>query len=115
MRAVMSPVGGLGATRFVDDAHGDIEVAPLDVLIDKPVDFVKIDVEGMEMSVLAGAAGMIARDRPAVYVEVLDTSIPSFMQWVDANRYRVERLFPDKTHCNYLLAPVDRHRLGDSG
>jgi hypothetical protein len=64
------------------------------------------------MEVLAGAAALIARDRPFVYVEVLDASVAVFMAWVDANSYRVEKLFPDKTHCNYFLVPAETSRVG---
>jgi FkbM family methyltransferase len=33
-------------------------------------DFVKIDVEGLELDVLRGMAGVIARRRPALYIEI---------------------------------------------
>ena len=33
---------------------------------------------------------------------------PQFMSWIDANHYRVEKLFPDKTHCNYFVVPAER-------
>lgn len=36
----------------------------------RPVALIKIDVEGMELSVLASAAGLIAADRPVLYLEV---------------------------------------------
>ena len=53
-RLVSSVRGGLGATSLAADPSGEIAVAPLDSMISGPVDFLKIDVEGMEMSVLAG-------------------------------------------------------------
>ncbi len=43
-----------------------------DLSIDRPVRLMKIDVEGMEPDVLRGALGMIARDRPVIFFEVLD-------------------------------------------
>jgi Methyltransferase FkbM domain len=76
----------------------------LDDLIDGPVDFIKIDVEGMEMAVLEGAAGLVARNRPDIYIEVVDEGVAEFMDWTDRNRYHIEKLFPDKTHCNYFLS-----------
>ena len=81
---------------------------PLDSLPLGQVDFIKIDAEGMEMQVLAGAATIIAAQHPILYVEVVDEGVAEFMAWVDRNGYRVEKLFPDKTHCNYLLFPSDR-------
>jgi FkbM family methyltransferase len=105
LRPVLSQTAGLGATHFEVDASGFVPVAPLDELITGRVDFIKIDAEGMEMQVLAGAAGTIAVQHPLLYVEVVDEGVREFMQWVDGNGYRVEKLFPDKTHCNYLLLP----------
>ena len=72
------------------------------------MDLLKIDVEGMEMAVLSGAGATIARHRPALFIEVLDGTIPEFLAWTDLNGYRVEKLFPDKTHSNYFARPVEQ-------
>lgn len=55
-----------------DGAHRDIEVAlrPLDSFKFLDLDFIKIDVEGHEASVIAGAAKSIAASRPAILVEI---------------------------------------------
>jgi FkbM family methyltransferase len=103
---VYSEGGGLGATRFLPDPEGEVTIEQLDALVPGPVDFLKIDVEGMEMEVLAGASRLIAGNRPALFVEVLDAAIPVFLAWADANSYRIEKLFPDKSHCNYFLVPA---------
>jgi len=107
LRAIPSVTAGLGATHFVSDPAGTVPVAPLDKLLAGRIDFMKIDAEGMEMQVLAGAARAIAVQHPMLYVEVVDEGVGEFMRWVDGNGYRVEKLFPDKTHCNYLLLPRD--------
>jgi FkbM family methyltransferase len=105
LRAVPSSTAGLGATHFVPDPSGDVPRRTLDDLVSGPVDLIKIDVEGMEMEALAGASGLIAAQHPHLYVEVVDAKVAEFMRWVDAHGYVVEKLFPDKTHCNYLLTP----------
>lgn len=110
LRPVHSTTAGLGATHYVPDPAGSVGVAPLDKLISGPVDFLKIDVEGMEMEVLSGAGSTIQVHRPTLFIEVLDTSIARFMAWIDNSSYVVEKLFPDKTHCNYLAVPVERSR-----
>jgi FkbM family methyltransferase len=51
---VFSGRGGLGATSLEPDPAGEIGVATLDSMVSGRVDLLKIDVEGMEMSVLAG-------------------------------------------------------------
>jgi FkbM family methyltransferase len=49
----------------------EIRVVPLDSLLGrlKPVSLLKADVEGHELNLLRGAAGLIARDRPILYLE----------------------------------------------
>ena len=42
----------------------------LDDLGLKDVDFIKVDVDGNELAVLRGATGVLARDRPALFVEL---------------------------------------------
>ena len=48
--------------------------------IGKPVAILKIDVEGMECSVLQGAAGLIGKHKPAIYAEA---STPEEMKDID--------------------------------
>jgi FkbM family methyltransferase len=106
-RLVSSERGGLGATSLVPDPAGDIAVDTLDAQITEPVDVLKIDVEGMEMSVLAGAQRVIERSRPLIYIEIANENTLAFSAWLSQAGYRVERIFTDKTHANYLIAPRD--------
>jgi FkbM family methyltransferase len=60
-----------------DELHGhalDVRCVTLDELGLRDVGFVKIDVDGNEAAVLRGAAGLLVRDRPALFVE-LETRI----------------------------------------
>ncbi|MCD7439664.1 FkbM family methyltransferase [Streptomyces lincolnensis] len=55
------------------DIHGralEVPCITLDDLGLTNVDFVKIDVDGSELAVLRGATGILARDRPALFVEL---------------------------------------------
>ncbi|MBL8579468.1 MAG: FkbM family methyltransferase [Mesorhizobium sp.] len=97
--------GGLGATSLMPDPDGEISVAALDSLVSGPVDLLKIDVEGMEMGVLAGSRELIRRFRPLIFVEIANRNTTAFMGWVKSADYRVVRIFTDKGHANYLLAP----------
>ncbi|PAZ17225.1 methyltransferase FkbM [Streptomyces sp. SA15] len=55
------------------DIHGhalDVRCVALDDLGLRNVGFIKVDVDGSELSVLRGATGLLARDRPALFVEL---------------------------------------------
>lgn len=70
--AAMSHVpGNRGASRLVRSG-GDEVVATMrldDLDLHRPVSLIKIDVEGHERDVLAGAAGILTLDRPALLLE----------------------------------------------
>lgn len=52
-----------------------VEAAPLDELVRGRVDFIKIDVEGAEKTVIDGAIGIIERDRPLLEIELRRTNL----------------------------------------
>ncbi|MEK8031849.1 FkbM family methyltransferase [Ideonella sp. DXS29W] len=78
----------LGAQSLAIGA-GTIQVARLDDLqVAHPVRAMKIDVEGMEIDVLEGAAGLIATDRPMLYIECIsDKAFRQVTRWLEARRY----------------------------
>ena len=51
------------------------------------LDLLKIDVEGMELEVLAGAARCIAERRPIVFVEMLKTDANALRGWLENYGY----------------------------
>ncbi|MEE8351381.1 MAG: FkbM family methyltransferase [Rhodospirillales bacterium] len=95
----------LGSVALEKEAGGEIEMVPLDDLIEGRVDFIKIDAEAMELDVLLGGRGIVDRDRPLILVEVQDENLPDFLAVVENFGYRVERIFPDQAYANYFLAP----------
>ena len=105
MGVVRSERGGLGASRLVDDPEGEIPVMTLDDALTGPADFLKIDVESMELQVLAGAKMTIERNRPVIFIEIANENTLAFQAWLQEHFYHVERIFSDKGHANYLIAP----------
>ncbi|KRA30244.1 hypothetical protein ASD68_15470 [Rhodanobacter sp. Root627] len=62
--------GNLGATRLKLDVAGEIKIDTIDHLKTKgAIRLIKIDAEGMDASVVAGAGETLARDRPIVACE----------------------------------------------
>ena len=104
---VCDKIDNLGATHLVQASTGGVISAPLDALIEHPVDFMKIDVEGMELEVLAGAKRIIAGTRPKIMIEVFREHIPAFRQWVENNAYSVVRTFDQYVFAkNFLIEPA---------
>lgn len=54
----------------VDEAPYQVPIRPLDAVAPDRVDVIKIDVEGFELDVLRGAAAVLERDRPSLFLEV---------------------------------------------
>jgi len=86
-------VGTRASFTPIDVAHVDVRVpvVTIDSLGLGPVGFIKIDVEGFEYDVLLGARHTLARDRPALLVEL------------DRNRHERETF----DQVVYLLAGLD--------
>jgi FkbM family methyltransferase len=78
----------LGARKLILDGD-EVEIVALDSIeFDAPVKALKIDVEGMEIDVLCGAAKLVARDRPVIYVECIgDRDFRQVARWLDAHDY----------------------------
>lgn len=80
-------------------------VSPLDALnIQMAPDFVKIDVEGMELDVLKGMSEMIGRYRPKIFVEVDNKNSDEFDNWILLNNYeKVAHFKRYASNINYMI------------
>jgi FkbM family methyltransferase len=107
------PPGNLGATRMQISA--ELDGLPLirgdDVLVGRPVDFIKIDVEGMEMQALRGLTGTIAKWRPRIFIEIENGNVGAFREWQRSNDYVTERTYRRyEANENYMIVPVEASR-----
>lgn len=66
---------GVGSVRMEDTGTTQVDVVPLDSLNLSP-DFIKIDVEGMELDVLAGGMNTITTRHPYIFAERSSTDLP---------------------------------------
>nr|DAU83266.1 MAG TPA: methyltransferase, FkbM family [Caudoviricetes sp.] len=58
----------------VSDSGVEVECEPLDRWKIRDVDLIKIDVEGHELAVLQGAEHTILRNRPVLFMEILNST-----------------------------------------
>lgn len=103
------PYANIGGAWLEESDKGTLQIEVGDELLaGEPVGFIKIDTEGMEMSVLAGLGETVRRTRPVLFVEVANENIDAFNAWCEAAGYRVEnsyRRYP--TNVNFLVLPND--------
>lgn len=91
----------IGQPRGADPARREfVEVVSVDALAFPAVHLMKVDVEGMELDVLRGAAATLARDRPLVFVEYLKADRRALAAWLLGAGYR---LYPHRH--NWLGLP----------
>ncbi len=99
----------LGAAKMVAGAGTISTVRPDDVLQGERPDFIKIDVEGMEMDVLRGLQKTIARVRPVLLVEVDRANIHDFADWRLAHGYALPVSIKHYAeNRNFLCVPGER-------
>ena len=60
----------IGATQLSENNTGDLQLVALDDMDFPAVDFVKIDVEGMEHDLLRGAKQFFAKHNPILFIEI---------------------------------------------
>lgn len=66
-----------------------VDLLSVDSLQLPRVDFMKVDVEGMELDVLQGAAATIRRDQPMIFVEYLKGDRKALAKWLLDAGYRL--------------------------
>lgn len=98
-------------SKIAKDGNSKIETVALDeILKDKRITFIKMDIEGVELSALKGAAGIIKQQKPklaiCVYHRYRDIwEIPEFIWTLNPN-YKLYMRHYDINHCETVLYAV---------
>lgn len=75
--------GGYSLDLLKGDGPIKVRVERLDDVVSLPsLHLIKADVEGMEVAVLEGAAGLIARHQPLLYLEANEADAPALIEHV---------------------------------
>ncbi|MHA1539281.1 MAG: FkbM family methyltransferase [Alphaproteobacteria bacterium] len=95
--------GNLGLASFTPDPKGNLPVCCLDDVIDFKVDFIKIDIEGMELEVLRGARKTIAKYKPQMMLEIKHNHDAAFLKIMDEMGYQIIHQIKDLDYMNYFV------------
>lgn len=83
------------AVDYSEEGTKELPCVTLDSLGPKRVDLIKIDVEGMEEEVLAGAADILQRSKPIVVAEFIKSDKLGLRSFLESHDYRVFELRMD--------------------
>lgn len=97
------PTGDLCLTELKLDPTGTLEVLPLDQLITSRVDFLKMDVQGLEIEVLEGAEGLFQQFQPDGLIEVTKKNQPSFFNFLERLNYKIIKEFREWNYSNFYI------------
>ncbi|MEM1297774.1 MAG: FkbM family methyltransferase [Pseudomonadota bacterium] len=118
--------GGIGLEHLTRETNTRVRIEALDDALDMPaLHLIKADVEGMEVPVLKGAAGLIGKHRPLLYLEASKEHAPEIISHVLGLDYemwwhlppmfnpqnffgKAENLYGRITSKNVVCAPVER-------
>jgi FkbM family methyltransferase len=92
-----------------DDAFEEVKLITIDSLNLEKIDFIKVDVEGMESEVVNGAKKTIGKNRPFIFIECNSIdSVEPFMKWCKKEMYKIYGVISDAFNPNNFLAnPVN--------
>lgn len=85
-----------------------VRTTTIDAEAPDDADFIKIDVDGMEMAALRGMRKLISRNRPLVLIEISNEFSQEFRSFLDETGYEVRRQIVRGGDGNYLIAPRSR-------
>lgn len=95
----------IGLTSLRQDSAGEVDLITGDEIIGaQEVDFIKIDVEGMEVEVLKGLNSTLKNQRPAIFIEIADSKKAACTNILDDFGYVC--VFSEKNYpamANYLF------------
>ena len=78
----------------VDYSEGklaSLQAVSLDALNLPRIDFIKLDIEGMEMEALDGSEKSVSRHRPVILVEAIKSDAAKISAWLTSRGYAIAR------------------------
>ena len=97
-------------TGMVELLGHTVKAVVLDEEIQEPVDFIKIDVDGMETAALEGLRLTIGQNRPKIMIEVSNEFTEQFRRFLYEINYEIRQQIVRGGDGNYLISPVEGWR-----
>ncbi|MGD9921500.1 MAG: FkbM family methyltransferase [Pseudorhodoplanes sp.] len=99
-----------GSTRLIAGAQ-EGEMVPVatgdNFFLNRKCDFIKVDVEGMELDVLTGFKGCLEKWRPLLFVEVSDLLRDQVSAFLTQEKYEIKDVFRRySTNENWMCCPL---------
>lgn len=96
---VQPRAGGKSAVSEIGD---HVELITIDSLALPRCDLIYLDIEGYELSALAGARATIALRRPTIVLEALKERRVALMDWAQRNQYKCTA----RLHADWVFEPL---------
>ena len=103
----------LSGTSFVNSRNGSYRCIPGDaVLMNIPVSFMKIDLEGMEIFAISGLHKTISRWKPFIFIELIDSNFEQLdSQMREFGYCMVEQFSRYAGITNFLYVPTEKKEI----
>jgi FkbM family methyltransferase len=102
--AYRNNLGGTSFARHAGVGIGFPTIKPDVALANADVDFIKIDIEGMELEALESLGQTVERCSPTIFVEIQNENYSAFEVWCRKHRYEViDRFVRYVVNANYLI------------
>lgn len=97
-----------------DESSGSVEIdgksvqkLTIDSMVDGQCDFIKIDVDGAELSVLQGAESLLRTGTPKLMVEISRANKTRVLGWLEALGYKPVHVVERQNDSNYFFERVE--------
>lgn len=96
------------------DRYAPVQIIKGDsIFLEKKIDFIKVDAEGMDLVILEGLKETIDKNRPIIFAEITNDNFEDFIEWITKNSYKIEHEISHAAYNvddpysgkNYLIVP----------
>jgi len=97
----------LGGARIKENVDGNVAITTGDLLLgEQRVDFIKFDAEDHDIRSIRGMKFSIMKNKPVIFIEILDERFHLFIALLEEFNYRIEKEYKRyQLVTNYIILP----------